>query len=328
MAISDQDKLDILWKKMIYGVSDTYVGGKAATEENIPSPITVQTDQIWSQSHLIPVPASTSSVVERVEIKLVADPSVTTRQAWFAPKDETQPISTANRLTDFISFTKDPGYEVRVYSDAEMKTRLLPSESGKEWVFDYSAGILYFFNSLPSNITDLYITGYRYVGEKGLTGVGNGGGQSSSSLTKMTITYIVDINTNDSREFTLPTGSEFFLTDLEVSFPVTVESHRTSKRDDTFQYKFVATNSHKIDDGSYISGGTRYYGPRHVLLTNIDNPSSGSSYWKIISDSSNSGRLILKLSILRFGPVPEDLETTIDTTIGNSTSGGTTEESL
>jgi len=48
-----------------------------------------------------------------------------------------------------------------------------------EWFFDYQAGILNFVGSspIPAALTSskvIYITGYRYVGEKGLRTI-NGG---------------------------------------------------------------------------------------------------------------------------------------------------------
>lgn len=311
MAITDKDKLDILWKKIIYGVSETSVAGKAATEENIPSPATVYNNHVWSQSDLIPIPADQSSVVEFVDIKLVADPSVPTRQTWFAPANPNAPVSVANRLTDFISFTTDPGYEIKIYSKSDKSERLLPGASGREWVFDYSSGILYFFNELPGSITELYLTGYRYVGAKGSSSGGSGNGSGSVSLVPVTFKYITNINSFDTKHFTLPTGSEFFLTDLSVDLPVTVESHRTAYRDEVPQYKFVATNTHLVDDGSYVSGGVRYYGPRHVLLMNTSHPSSGVSYWTVSSEQY-AGKLTVTVKTLRFGNPPSDLETIID----------------
>lgn len=298
MAITDQTKIDYLWKKIAYGVTETTASGKQATEENIPSPSTILGHQIWSQSDLIPVPADVSSVVEFVDVKLVADPSVTTRQAWFALADSDQPISTSNRLVDFIQFTVDPGYEVRVFSDEEKTSRLLPGTPGSEWVFDYSAGVLYFANPLPGNITELYLTGYRYVGTKG---VSQESSNVSSGLVLSTLTYEVNLNQYEQHDFELATGSEFFLVDLEVSYPVTIRSHITSSREGSPQYSFVASSSHLIDDGSYVVGGERYYGPRQILLVNTGNPSSGKSYWTVTPNSSFLGPLTIKLRYLRFG---------------------------
>lgn len=179
MAIGDSSKLDLLWKRVGYGVTETS-SGKNAIEESIASPYIILGNQVWQEGDKIPNPASEiANVVEAVSIQLIADPTVASKNSWLAVRDFPTGITTANRLGDFIPFTVAPSYEVKLYSDSAKTQRLLPGTSGFEWVFDYSAGVVWFANALPGGVTTLYLTGYRYIGKKG---VGSSSGGTGSTL--------------------------------------------------------------------------------------------------------------------------------------------------
>ena len=197
MTIQDTSKTDILWKKVIYGVTETS-SGKAATEESIISPAAILSTQVWQQANLIPIPAaSLSGIVTPVSLQLVADASVTSNQAWIAVSNPslTSPLllASANRILNFVPFTVDSTYVVNVYSDAAHTNKLMASQSGSEWVFDYSAGILYFINALPAGVTTVYLTGYIYVGNFGVGSSGGGNGTSSIGSNSGTITITGDM---------------------------------------------------------------------------------------------------------------------------------------
>ena len=63
---SDSQKVDYLWKKIVYGAAKTDISGNIdATNEPNPSPLLIRGDKILQQSSLIAnvIPGSNSSVV-------------------------------------------------------------------------------------------------------------------------------------------------------------------------------------------------------------------------------------------------------------------------
>jgi hypothetical protein len=65
MAISDSQKVDLLYKRY-FGVTKTDIGtNKSPSNESISSPVFVRGDRIWTQSSLIPpIAAPVEFVVE------------------------------------------------------------------------------------------------------------------------------------------------------------------------------------------------------------------------------------------------------------------------
>jgi hypothetical protein len=175
MAITDTQKTDFLWKKAIFGVTNTYVSTKAGYEETIGSNFTTFGDQVWAQSASIPKPAAASAVTTSYTTtakRLTLDSTSQTNRTWVAFKTFG---NTASGLDgDWIPPSVDASYLVEVYkNDASVPAnKILQSVSGQEWVFDYSTGVLTFVNAIPAGITDIYVKGYRYTGTKGLVGAG------------------------------------------------------------------------------------------------------------------------------------------------------------
>ena len=63
---SDSQKVDYLWKKIVYGAAKTDISGNIdATNEPVASPLLIRGDKIWQQADLIAnvIPGSNSSVV-------------------------------------------------------------------------------------------------------------------------------------------------------------------------------------------------------------------------------------------------------------------------
>ncbi|MNR94426.1 hypothetical protein D3C72_255010 [compost metagenome] len=167
--IDDTQKLDLLWKKLQYGVSFTDPS-KTAYEELTRSHDQLRATDIWQQDNLIPATAgSVPGVVEFVDIRCRPEPSVTDNTAWVAVNVYATGITVENRLRDFIHPKFDPSYEIRVYADSAKTKRIFNSADETNWVFDYSSGILWFPTiDVDDPITEVYILGYRYIGPKGL----------------------------------------------------------------------------------------------------------------------------------------------------------------
>ncbi len=167
--IDDSLKLDLLWKKFQFGVSQTDPN-KSPYEELTKTHDQIRASDIWQQDSSIPANASAvTGIVEFVDIRLREETSVTDGSAWVAVGVYGTGITPENRLKDFISPKFDPSYEIRVYSDSSKTQRIYNSAETTNWVFDYSSGLLWFpnFDGLRV-VEEVYITGYRYVGPKGL----------------------------------------------------------------------------------------------------------------------------------------------------------------
>lgn len=218
MTISDNQKVDFLWKKVGYGVAKTDQNSiKAAPNEALSSPMLIRGDQIWAYSESIPqvFPADTTLYVE------IYDDSANGESAVEAVEDNT---STANRtwktnLENWIPVEFGAAYQVKVYAAPSgtsnpqtSGTRLFAAGSGNndEWFFDYKAGILNFIgDNLPTSVNGtnvIYICGGRYIGPTGRIGLVGDGLDSaevensvsgllvgtSEDLTTTTINQVVD----------------------------------------------------------------------------------------------------------------------------------------
>lgn len=179
MTISTASKTDFLWKKLIFGMTETngeaalgVDGGKGGGNETIASEVPVQGDRIWSVKVPSTPPLATTGVVEYFSsLDMTRDTSVNDGRTWFAcrTKDDT-----SSRMTDWIPPSMDPRYVVEVFKAAAMQPadKLGMSVSGQEWVFDYTAGVLHFPNGKPAGVSSIYIRAHRYKGPKGLFGNG------------------------------------------------------------------------------------------------------------------------------------------------------------
>lgn len=178
MAISDSQKIDYLFKKVGYSVTKTDTSSvKSPSNESIPSPLSIRGDVIWVDSQDIPtvIPTSNSSVVTvyadtlSSTIQTVNDSTASTNRTW------------KTNLTDWIEPSYGSTYQVKVYLATTGNTT--PQTSGiqlfadgtganDEWFFDYSSGVLNFIGTnLPTQTftgKSIFISGARYVGQKGL----------------------------------------------------------------------------------------------------------------------------------------------------------------
>jgi hypothetical protein len=172
MAISDSSKVDLMWKKLVYGVSKTDTSSaKSGSNETVSSPLPVYANSIWAQAGSIPAtpPASTTSVVKLLtganRVAATEDTTATLNATWKTGQ------------TNWIPASFGANYTVKVYVGDPQTTgvQIFPDTSGTEYTFDYNAGVLNFPNSLPANIANgIYVVGYQYIGTLGLTGTGAG----------------------------------------------------------------------------------------------------------------------------------------------------------
>jgi len=183
MAITDSQKVDLLYKKIGFGVAKTDTSAfKSPSNEANTSPILTRGDTIWQASDQIPttIPLANTSVVilysdslsSTVETTLDTTVSGTNR-TWLT------------NIRDWIPPEFGSDYQVKVYADSAGSTtpqttgtRLFADGSGNSdsWYFDYQAGILNFPDTnVPSAVAGkkVFISGARYVGAKGISGFAN-----------------------------------------------------------------------------------------------------------------------------------------------------------
>ena len=178
MAVSDTQKVDLLYKKL-FGVAKTDLAtNKSASGEPNASPLILRGDTVWAQSDNIP--GTAAAVTDIVQAYLTTSRIECTADTSSTPIGGVYPTWKTN-LTDWIPPEFGSTYFISVYADttgtANPTTTTPLSDSGisgvGEWYFDYSAGILNFIGgTIPATLTGakkLFITGYRYIGLKGLS---------------------------------------------------------------------------------------------------------------------------------------------------------------
>ena len=132
---------------------------------------------------------------------------------------------------------------------------------------------------------------------------------SSVELKNITLNWTTKFNVspNDVITFTLPTGPDFFVSGATVSNPMILECHQTSQYTDTNPYKFIAITNQLVDDGTYVTSGSKYYGPRYIFLQNTDDRTSSNSYWKMTYTGDTATVINIVLNISSFSSVSDKI---------------------
>ena len=203
MAVTDQQKLDFLLKKIGYTKTKTgsVVGTGAISgtpkqpfAEAIPSPLIIANGALWNESGSIPTtpPGSDTNQVKvylagTSGLRMTADSTSSGQRAYIAYSSYGNASST--RLTNWIDTQFGSAYLIKVYkgdpNSGGVALSAAGSGSNDGWFFDYSAGTLNFNDtSVPSGVTDtnIYIVGYRYIGSTGAPTPSNGGNFTFNDL--------------------------------------------------------------------------------------------------------------------------------------------------
>ena len=176
MAISDSQKVDLLWKKVGFGKAKTDTNAqKKAPNESVVSDLIIKPAEVWSDVGSIPstIPSSNTTVLRIYsELETTEDSSATNNRTW--------KTGTTNWVPPKFGAT----YQLKVYVDsagsgnpASNGTQLFETGSGNddEWYFDYQSGTLNFIGSnLPSGVSDgksIFVSGARYQGNTFATGI-------------------------------------------------------------------------------------------------------------------------------------------------------------
>ena len=204
MAITSDQKIDFLWKKLGFKAAKTDISSvKGGPNEAIPAVSRINSSVIWAQSGDIPgvQPSATAGVVtvysdggsSSATVECTEDATATSQRSW------------KTGLTDWIDTSYGSTYLVKVYADDAGQTdpetggtQLLGGESGYEWFFDYDAGVLNFIGtSIPGALSGkkIYVKGSRYTGN---TGVPESGAGDTATNVQFDPTNLNDIQSTDT----------------------------------------------------------------------------------------------------------------------------------
>ena len=206
MAITDNQKIDYLFKKIGYGATKTDTNAnKLAPNEAIPSPLLIRGDRIWGQASSIPSvrPSSSAGVVTvyagSTVVETTEDNTATANRTW------------KTGLTDWIPPQFGSTYIVSVYihdsgdaaNAASISNKVFVTGSGNndEWFFDYESGVLNFIGTnYPAGKSfsgkSVYIEGAQYSGTFGVyasSGSGDFGDLEATGTTITSVTASQDI---------------------------------------------------------------------------------------------------------------------------------------
>jgi len=152
------------------------------------------------------------------------------------------------------------------------------ARKGGMYVFTVDTGLMWVLGSDLSTWTQVVATGGTPI-----------------TFNRATIVHTSDpIDPGQSEEFTIPTGKSSVLLNIAITDPARVEGHSTSGRLDLNPFVFEAYVGHLEDDGSYkdVNDDLRY-NRRYIILSNLENPATPVTYWRI----SNLGLVTIQYQL-------------------------------
>jgi len=280
MAITDSQKVDLLWKKVGFSKAktDTNASKKAPNEANV-SDLIVKTSMIWAQSDDIPgtMPSSNSSIIH-VYLDSVSGALETTEDGS-STDNRTWKTGTTNWVPPSFGAT----YQLKVYAAASglanaqsSGTQLFETGSGNDdqWYFDYQSGILHFIGeNLPTDIGTgtsnvIYVSGAKYVGT---TGIGADASGASATFRKSNLTAVfadATINEGDIIEVTDAGDGEYAVYLAKQDNPAST-GHLTliSTRDSSGTDAATLSSTVQFNDGNVTLGNVSNLSrPMEVLV--------------------------------------------------------------
>jgi hypothetical protein len=303
-SASDNQKVDYLWKKIVYGAAKTDISGNIdATNEPNPSPLLIRGDKILQQSDLIAniIPGSNSSVVtvypttfpvECTSTAGIPTPTLTwqTGQTFWIPPE----FGSTYQIKVYISPSGQAGNVLT------KGTQVFATGSGNNdlWVFDYQAGILNFnSNNTPYNASNqpisftgnsVYISGAVYAGAFGFPSSANIGNLILGNITfsgntisssQINGNIVIDppgtgiVKLSGTSAVGLPSGGD-------VTRPAYPEIGYT-------RFNVDRDSIETWDGNSWVGNGAEF-----TITSDIINPDGVSNVYTLTSNASSSGVLV------------------------------------
>jgi len=201
MAISIAQYVDLLFKKL-QGVAKTAnASTKSASNESIASPAFIRGDVVWTQSDQIP---STAQAIANISLALIGANSVQCAADTTVPPiggiRPTWLTNTTYWVPQEFGATWLPKVYVGPSGAANIEatgTQIFSAGSSGtgEYYFDTQAGVLNFIGeTIPAVLTAgnvVYVSGYQYVGDLGVTNLPSGTNIGNLQINGNTITATV-----------------------------------------------------------------------------------------------------------------------------------------
>ena len=293
---SDSQKVDYLWKKIVYGAAKTDIAGNIdATNEPVASPLLIRGDKIWQQASSITnvIPGSNSSVVtvypttfpvECISTAGIPTPTLTwqTGQTFWVPPE----FGSTYQIKVYIA---PSGNAANV---AGKGTQVFATGSGNNdlWVFDYQSGVLNFnSNNTPYNGASpisftgnsVYISGAVYSGTFGLPNISLG----NIAMVGNTIT---STETNGNIVIDPPgTG----VVQIAGSDAIGLPSGNTATRPQSPLVGYTRFNT-ELDLLEVYDGTAWAYPGSSALSSQIINPNGTSNVYVLSSNATTAGVLV------------------------------------
>ena len=296
---SDSQKVDYLWKKIVYGAAKTDIAGNIdATNEPNASPLQIRADKILQESASIPgvIPASNSSVV-------TVAPTTFPVECTSTAGIPTPTLTWQTGRTFWVPPEFGSTYQIKVYiapsgnaaNVASKGTQVFATGSGSNdlWVFDYQAGILNFNSNntpysggAPISFTgnSVYISGAVYAGQFGLPTSSNIGNAILGNITFNGDT-ISSKNANGNIILNAPGTGIVQITGTDA-FGLPAGTQGDRPLNPNVGYTRFNTTSHTIEyyDGSnWISPG------QATVSSEVINPDGTSNTYSLSSNTTSSG---------------------------------------
>jgi hypothetical protein len=234
MALTTDQKSSRLFKKSL-GASETLTTRDFFEEPRLGKS-SILPNQIWSEANQIPIPAPTltnsqiEGVVQYFEKLALTHVSGSGGRAFYHAS-----------LKNSITFNFDTGgtYNYALYKSDS--TTVIPFGQG-DWLIDNEAGVLTFYGSLPSAVSDVQppqVSFYKYVGALGLP---------SGSTAGLNVHDSVRFATTGQTDATYSTATSGFTT-----LPSNVDGATTFNEGDRILIKNQAVG---YENGVYVVSGT------------------------------------------------------------------------
>ena len=299
MAISDNQKIDYLFKKLGYGASKTDTNAnKLAPNEAIPSPLLIRGDRVWQQSGDIPAvkPGSTSSIVQiyagASAVECTADGTATTNRTWKTNLTGWIPPQFGSTyIANIFIHTSGDAANAGVIGN---KVFVTGSGNSDEWFFDYESGLV---NFIGTNLPDgksftgksVYIEAARYVGTYGV-------GSSDVDIGDLLFTdTTISTSTTNSNIVLDPSGTGII--DMATPFALQLPKGTTSQRPGSPAAGYLRFNTTNGNVETYTGAAWAIVGDPDTSTVHVDSFSGdGATTGFTMGGSASTNQLIVTLN--------------------------------
>ena len=283
MAVSQAQIVDLLYKQA-FGVTKTDTStNKSPSNENIPSPLLLRGDTLWTQANQIPGTAAATAGIVQAYVGVNA--------VQCTADNTTVPIggiypTWLTSLTYWIPSEFGSTYTAQVWIDnpgvsdpTATGTQIFAAGSGGtgQYYYNYQSGVLNFIGeTIPAGLTSgkvLYIVGYRYIGLLGVTNLPSGTNIGNISINGSTISSKSGSNANIT---ITPDGSGVVVFTKDISSTANISAVNMTLTGNANITGNISAN-YITGNGSGLTG---------VTATSADKLSNGNSTVNVLANGN------------------------------------------